>query len=64
MFLVLSFMFFSSEKLEDRRAEQVLPGVGVWLALVGGGGGREKGWRVNIVQTMYTHVCKYKNETC
>jgi hypothetical protein len=28
------------------------------------GGCGEKGGRMNMVQTMYTHVCKCKNDTC
>jgi hypothetical protein len=31
------------------------------LALMGGG--RERGRRMHMVQTMYTHVCKCKNDT-
>jgi hypothetical protein len=34
------------------------------LAPMGGGGGRESGRRMNIVQTMNTHVYKCKNDTC
>jgi hypothetical protein len=34
------------------------------LAPVGGGGGRERGRKMNMVQIMYTHVCKCKNDTC
>jgi hypothetical protein len=30
------------------------------LTLVGGEGGREGSSRMNIVQIMYTHVCKFK----
>jgi hypothetical protein len=56
------FYVFSSAKLENRIVEQVLPG-GV-LAPVGGEYGRERGERMNVVQTMYTHVCKCKNDTC
>jgi hypothetical protein len=59
----MSFFFlFSSTKSENRRAEQVLPRVGVGSSgkeEVAGKGGR----RVNIVQKMCTHVCKCKNET-
>jgi hypothetical protein len=51
MFFLLSFVF-SSTKLENRRAEQVLPG--------GWGGG----WKREVVQIMYTHVSKCKNNTC
>jgi hypothetical protein len=35
------------------------PGVGE-----GGRGGRERSRRLNMVQIMYTHVCKCKNDTC
>jgi hypothetical protein len=51
--------FFSSTKLENRRAEQVLPRVGV-LASVGWGGGEEQDRRTNMVQIMYKLVCKCK----
>jgi hypothetical protein len=34
------------------------------LALEGGGGGKEMGSRMSMVQTMYTHVCKCKNDIC
>jgi hypothetical protein len=44
---------FSSTKLENKRAEQVLPGGGG-----GGGGGSEVGWWPKI---MCTHVSKCKN---
>jgi hypothetical protein len=45
--------------------KQVLPGDGKGgLALVVGGSGGERGRRMNIVQIMYTHVCKCKNDTC
>jgi hypothetical protein len=30
---------------------------------VGGGGGRERGRRMNMVQIMYTYVCKIPVET-
>jgi hypothetical protein len=53
---------FSFTKLENRRAEQALPGRG--FALVEGGGGGEMSRRMNMVQTMYTHVFKSKNDTC
>jgi hypothetical protein len=29
-----------------------------------GGGGDERDGRMNMMQTMYTHVCKCKNDTC
>jgi hypothetical protein len=51
----MSFFFFY--KVENRRAEQVLS--------VGGGRKWEKGYgRVNMVQILCTHVCKWKNDTC
>jgi hypothetical protein len=54
--------FFFFIKTENRRAEQVLPG-GVGTS--GRGEVAEKGCRkVNIVQILCTHVCKWKNETC
>jgi hypothetical protein len=57
------FYVFSSTKSENRKLVQVLLwGRGSVLTLVGGGGSREEGKRVNIVQIMYTHVCKYKND--
>jgi hypothetical protein len=45
--LLVSFFFFYSSKLDNRRAEQVLPGGGVEVVLISVGGdrgsGREKG---------------------
>jgi hypothetical protein len=63
MFLVLSV--FSSTKLENRRAEQVLSSRGmVGVSTTGRGGGNgERGWRMNMEQILYTHVCKCKNDT-
>jgi hypothetical protein len=61
------FYVFASIKLENRRTEQVLPsgGWGCWHWWEGErGGDRERGRRVNMVQRVYTHVCKYKNDTC
>jgi hypothetical protein len=56
MFLFLSFMFFSSKKSENRKVEQVLLR-GEWgLAPVGGGGGGERGRRMNMAQIMCIHV--------
>jgi hypothetical protein len=43
-------MFFSSTKLENKRAEQVLPGSGEWR------------WSGRQAQMMYTHVSKCKND--
>jgi hypothetical protein len=57
-FSFLSFMFFSTTKLENRREEQVLQREGWhWWE---GKGVRERGSRRNMVQIMYTHICKYK----
>jgi hypothetical protein len=55
--------FFNSfKKQEIQRGEQVLPRAGA------GGRGwnqcKEGGGRVNIVQILCAHVCKWKNETC
>jgi hypothetical protein len=57
------FFYFFFYKLENRRVEQALPTWGR-LVPVGGGGGRERGRRMNIVQIMCTHVCKCENDTC
>jgi hypothetical protein len=44
--------------------EQVLrAGVGIWYQWEGEEVGKGCG-RVNIVQILCTHVCKWKNETC
>jgi hypothetical protein len=56
--------FFSFAKSENKRVEQILPGMGgvgtsVKEEEVGKGHGR-----VNIVQILCTHVCKWKNNTC
>jgi hypothetical protein len=50
MFFLSSFMCFSSTKSEDKRVEQVLPG--------------GEGSVGEVVQVMYTHVSKCKNDTC
>jgi hypothetical protein len=55
-----SFLSFFFTKLENRRAEQVLSG---GLVPVGGGGREEGDRRVNMVQILCVHVCKWKNET-
>jgi hypothetical protein len=47
---------------ENRKAEQVLPGV---LGKSGRGENVGKGYRrVSMVPILYTHVYKRKNETC
>jgi hypothetical protein len=60
--------FFSSTKLENRRMEQVLWGVGSGregLVPVGGEGGRERGYESEYcAKNVYTHECKCKNDTC
>jgi hypothetical protein len=58
-FLFLLFFFFLPIKLESRRAEQVLRGVGGWHHWEREGG-RERGRRVNRVQKMCTHVVNAK----
>jgi hypothetical protein len=47
MFFLLSFIFFSSTKSENKRVEQVLPG--------SGGSGE-------MTQIMYTYASKCKND--
>jgi hypothetical protein len=62
MFLALSFMFFFSTKSENRRVDQVLPD---WAGGAGRRGEVGKGYRrMNMVQIIYTHVYKCKNDTC
>jgi hypothetical protein len=53
-------MFFL---LQNQRigVEQVRPS-GAWHQW-DWGSGRERGRRMNVVQIMYTHVCKSKNDT-
>jgi hypothetical protein len=49
--------------MENRKLKEVLPG-----RIVTSRQGREeytKGYRrVNIVEILYRHICKWKNETC
>jgi hypothetical protein len=47
-------MYFLLQKSENRRAEQAQGWEGVGT----------RGRRMNMVQTMYTHACKHKNNTC
>jgi hypothetical protein len=54
--------FFSFTKSENKRAEQILRG-GVGTSGRGEIMGKGHG-RVNIVQILCTHVCKWKNDTC
>jgi hypothetical protein len=65
MFLVLSFNVFSFTKSKNRRrVEQVLQGGGGGQLAPVWGAGRKTGRRMNMVQTMYTHACKCKTDTC
>jgi hypothetical protein len=61
----MSFFFlFTSTKLENRRAEQVLPKDGE-VGTSGRGEGMGKGGkRMNMIRKMCTHVCKCENDTC
>jgi hypothetical protein len=54
------FMFygFSSTKPENRKANRFCIWSRRW------GRGEERGRRLNMVQIMYTHVCKWKNDIC
>jgi hypothetical protein len=57
--------FFSLTKLENRRAEQVLSVGGGYFGTSGMGENVGKGFRrVNMLQILCIHVCKWKNETC
>jgi hypothetical protein len=49
LFFLFSLRFFSSTKLENKRAEQVLPGSG-------------EVWGGEVAQIMYTHASKWKND--
>jgi hypothetical protein len=63
MFFFFILYAFSFTKLENGRAEQVLPG-----GEIGTGGrgevARKGGRRIDSVQIMYTHVCKCKSDIC
>jgi hypothetical protein len=56
MFLVNIFSLFSPTKLENMRAEQVLPRGEGWYQWEGRGD-MERGRRVNIVQKICTDTC-------
>jgi hypothetical protein len=47
-------------KIREKEARTGSGGVWHWWK---GGGGRKRGRRMNMVQIMYTHICKYKNDT-
>jgi hypothetical protein len=50
--------FFS--KMENRKAKQILG-----VSISGKGEDIRRGYRrVNVVEMLCTHVCKWKNETC
>jgi hypothetical protein len=55
--------FFSFTKSENRRVEKVLPGGGLGTSGRGVEVGKGCG-RVNMVQILCAHVCKWKNGTC
>jgi hypothetical protein len=55
--------YFSFTKSENRSAEQVLSGGwGVGTSRRGKEEGKVWG-RLNVVQILYTHVCRWKNDT-
>jgi hypothetical protein len=57
------FYLFSSTKSQNKRAEEVQGGNGD--GTVDGGEVVGKGGRkMNILQIMCIHICKYKNDTC
>jgi hypothetical protein len=58
-----SCYFFSFAKLENRRAEQVLPR-GRVVTSQRGELAEKGGRRMNTVQKMCTNACKCKNDTC
>jgi hypothetical protein len=55
------FFFYKIREQEDGKGSA--QGEAGKLVPVGGGVGRERGRRMNTVQTIYTHVCKCKNDT-
>jgi hypothetical protein len=57
------FFFVCFTKSENMRAEQVLPWSGGGGS-AGGGVGEKSSGRVNIAQTPYSHVYKWKNDIC
>jgi hypothetical protein len=63
MFLFLSFVFFFY-KIGEQEGGTGFAQSGGRLALVGGERWWGKGRRVNMVQTVYSHVCKCKNDSC
>jgi hypothetical protein len=63
----MSFFLFSSTKLENKRVEHVLRWGGREEKAGTSGSGEmvgKEGSRVNMVQNIYTHVYKCKNDTC
>jgi hypothetical protein len=59
-FYLLCFFFYKIGEQEGRTGSA--QGVGA-VGAGGRGGVRERGRRVNMVQTMYPHACKCKNDT-
>jgi hypothetical protein len=58
------FYLLSSTKLKNRRVEQVLHAWGDVGIHGRGEVAGKRGRRMNMVQIMCTHECKYKNDTC
>jgi hypothetical protein len=57
----VSFLLFSITKSENKKQNSSCEGEGYhWEGEEVGKGGR----KVNMVQILCTHVCKWKNETC
>jgi hypothetical protein len=56
--MVIYFFFYKIK--EGRTGHARRGGLEQWE----GGGSRERVWRMNMVQILCTHVCKWKNDTC
>jgi hypothetical protein len=64
-YYLLCFFFYKTGEQEGRTGSaQAGLGRRGRAGLVPAGGGGERGRRMNIVQIMYTHVCKCKNDKC
>jgi hypothetical protein len=61
MFIVVLFVTVKPGNFLNAHQEQVLSGVGTNAREKDAGKGYR---RVNMVQILYTHACKWKNETC
>jgi hypothetical protein len=62
LIIFLCFLFYKIGEQEGKKvlSEGEVGGLHWWE----GGGGRKRGRRMNTVETMYTHVCKCKTDTC